>query len=137
MHSRKNGPPPFLNCAIASPAAATSIDVDDSFEVGGTNWRGGGITYIVYKLVNSNGKIAVCGAFFNEGPVPGHVDVKLLRSARVRLGQKTLIGNLSYFTRLRDDRPLTAKCKLTTSAWSANVPNMKTEIKFNTRTFEY
>ncbi|KMW57450.1 hypothetical protein AIOL_002415 [Candidatus Rhodobacter oscarellae] len=108
--------------------------MDDSFEVGGTNWRGGGQTLVLYKLIESGGKIAVCGAYFNRGNVPGNVDRQLMRGAKLRLNGRTLL-NVKYFPRLKDETASVARCKVTSKPWGGDIS--KTEIRFSRNNFEY
>lgn len=94
-------------------------------------------TNIVHATINFNGKAAVCGLYMNEGPVP-QSDLKLVLSrGEIKVGQQTMIRNLSYFKNACNGGGciLCAPCFMTSLDWKSAYSRAKLSLS-STENFE-
>ncbi|WP_208351538.1 hypothetical protein [Pseudaestuariivita rosea] len=123
-----------------TPVNEVQIPLGEDYEVAGINWSRNGETLIFYRVVQIDGRTAICGAFFSKGPVPGIVQRDLLKTARIRSGNTLLRTNLIYFKKLDPevDTTETAKldCRFSRKAWRASYAN-NLSLKIRSGTYEY
>ena len=124
---------------VKTGQAQSTVPIDNSFLIDGTRWNGGGATLVLFKLINVQNRVAVCGAYLNDGSVPGNVDRRFMRSTRVKIKNRTIIGNLGFMPKLRKNKLENAKahCKVTRHEWKASYATAEPKLRNSEPVFEY
>ena len=119
--------------AMTTPAFAQSArtgslyerpvkDMGKSFARTTIVWEGLGAkreTMIVYGVEERNGRIAVCGLFISDGPVPRTALLNGLSLSSITSGGHVLVKDLSYFDEFSGDRDyFRFVCKVTGFKWA-------------------
>jgi hypothetical protein len=108
---------------VTGTGAAASETIDDRYRAEGVGWRPDAGVVFVFRAFEREGRVALCGAYFQTGDAPyGSTDILpvTVRRTGIRLDGETLAEGLSFFHQLPPDaQPLgkRADCRLTDVAW--------------------
>jgi hypothetical protein len=103
--------------------AAASETIDARYRAEGVGWRPDAGVVFVFRVFEQEGRVALCGAYFQTGQAPyGSTDILpvTVRRTGIRLDGETLAEGLSFFRQLPPDaQPLgkRADCRVTDVAW--------------------
>jgi len=129
----------------ASVASAGTIRIPLDNDVSGIRmgWGGAsrGETTFLYKIINMNGKIGVCGGFYAEGTGPlGMLSREKLKTMTMYMAGTRIKQNLGFFTQLDMDAPvdtLTIRCRDVNIAWQDGMEDQELELESNQHNFEF
>lgn len=132
-----------LGLVTSVAAGPLHVPLDDGFTGHKIRWSGRstGDTTIIYKVINVNGKAAVCGGFFTEGN--GSI-VSLsrasLRASSVEVAGVTLSRSASFFTRIDLDaavESIEVRCQVSRQAWQSGFASAEPQLVSTQSRFEY
>ena len=127
---------------ISVSSKSPAIPFDKNFYKFIVNWQGSDEkTVIVYKVVNLSGKAAVCGGFFEVGTnTTAVISRAYLKQARVKLGGRNVVNNLSFLTHLTKDKDpdtVQLRCRSGHLKWQPIFTEMAPEVRSNGNAIEY
>jgi hypothetical protein len=114
-------------------AQTLKINFDRTFYTSGVQWGSGVDTIVFTKLIEFEGKVAVCGAYLNEnGGIPATVMRQYISGLYISANNTLVLRNAKHYQRLKNREELSsrqAKCKVTKMAWQKAMAKAKVNAR--------
>lgn len=120
-------------CARQSPVGTDSVG--PGYTVGGGDWSSGGGITVIARVVERDGRAAVCGAWTTDRQsviTEMHND-GVMETASISIGGKRLVQNLSFMPKVRYAENITgaqANCVVTSEPWQGEYASMAPRMHF-------
>lgn len=132
----------YLLASLTTIALATSLSAQEKTESGlwvdGFRWdSGSSYTYIVFRAINNNGKIAICGSYYTKGTNKmRRLSEEVMENYRLGAGNQHLMNDISFMQEVRteDELGTVENCRATYVDWYAGA-NDQLVSRVNKRTY--